>query len=218
MITNHELIETFFEEMNAVLEKKINVYIIGGAVLLRRNLKDGTKDIDIVVNSKVEFLEFQRALKIAGFKPQIPGDEYKHMNVSQIFQRGDFRIDVFYKEVCGKFSLTEGMIRRAETTQNLEHVNVMYCSNEDVFLFKTMTERAGDLDDCIQIALQGLDWEIILKELQYQIKRSKQDVWITWVGERLDILEDKGLEIPIMNKMNKLRDSYFKGLEKKGNL
>ncbi len=59
----------------------------------------------------------------------------------------------------------------------------------------------------------GLDWKIIIKELQNQIKQSKQDVWITWVGERLDLLEDKGLEIPIMNEFDKLRNKYFKDLE-----
>ena len=78
-----------------------------------------------------------------------------------------------------------------------------------------MTERNGDLEDCIKLGIPGINWKIIIKELQNQIKQSNQDVWITWVGERLDLLEDKGLIIPIMNKFDKLRDQYFKNLEKK---
>ena len=215
MITNYDQIEEFFKEVNNVIEKKINLYVIGGAVLLRRDLKDGTKDIDLVVDSKAEFMEFQKALEKLNFKPQIPGKEYEHMNLNQIFQKDDFRIDLFYKEVCGKFSLTEGMMQRAEMTQDLDNLKVLHCSNEDILLFKTMTERDGDLTDCIQIAVPGIDWKIIIKELQDQIKQSKQDVWITWVGERLDLLEDKGLEIPIMNEFDKLRNKYFEDLEKR---
>ena len=162
-------------------------------------------------------MEFQKALIKLGFNPQIPGKKYSHMNINQIFQKEDFRIDLFEKEVCSKFSLTKEMMQRANTIFNLNNLHVAHCSNEDVFLFKTMTEREGDLDDCMSLIIPGIDWKIILKELQNQIKQSNQDVWITWVGERLDILEDKGLIIPIMNDLNKLRNKYFDELEKNQN-
>jgi hypothetical protein len=215
MITNYDQIDEFFKEISKLIENKIRLYVIGGAVLLRRDLKDGTKDIDIVVDSNAEFAEFQKALEKLGFKPQIPGKEYEHMNLSQVFQKEDFRIDLFYKEVCSKFSLTKKMMKRAELVQDLDALQVLHCSNEDIFLFKTMTERDGDLDDCVKLNVPGLDWNTILEELQNQISQSKQDVWITWVGERLDLLEDKGMEIPIMRKFNELREKYFDDLEKR---
>ena len=78
-----------------------------------------------------------------------------------------------------------------------------------------MTEREGDLVDCISIATtQNIDWKVILGELKNQIKRSKQDVWITWVGERLDILEERKLDIPIMKEIDRLREDFFNNLEK----
>ncbi|MEA3514957.1 MAG: DUF6036 family nucleotidyltransferase [Nanoarchaeota archaeon] len=215
MITNYDEIEKLFKEIDKVAEKKINLFVIGGAVLLQQDLKDGTKDIDLVVDTKGDFMEFQKALENLEFKPQIPGKEYGHMNLNQIFQKGDFRVDLFYKEVCGKFSLTEDMMQRANTILYLEKLNVAHCSNEDIFLFKTMTERDGDLEDCIRLGVPGINWEIIIKELQNQIKHSNQDLWITWVGERLDILEDKGLVIPVMNDFDKLRNKYFEDLEKR---
>ena len=61
----------------------------------------------------------------------------------------------------------------------------------------------------------GINWGIILEELISQIEKSCQDVWITWVGERLDMLEEKGINIPIMKDVNKLRDEYFYQLERK---
>lgn len=218
MINNFKQIEELFKKLNKITEKKINLFIIGGAALLHKGLKNATKDIDIIVNSKKEFLEFKNSLKKLDFKPQLPEKGYKHMNLNQIFQKEEFRIDLFEKEVCGKFSLTKEMMQRANNIINLNHINVAFCSNEDILLFKTMTEREGDLEDCINLATLGIDWKIILKELQNQIKQSKRDVWITWVGERLDLLEDKGLTIPIMDELNKLRYAYLDNLEKRLNL
>jgi len=80
-----------------------------------------------------------------------------------------------------------------------------------------MTERDGDLEDCKSLSRTELDWEEILKELQSQIQKSKQDVWITWVGERLNILEQDGMIIPIMPQIDELRLKYFEDLEKTQN-
>lgn len=216
MINNFEEIDQLFSEINNSLHNKTNIYIIGGAALLRRGIKEATKDIDLVVSTKQEFFEIQNALRIIGFKSQIPEREYAHMNLSQIFQRKDFRIDLFERNVCARFSLSENMIKRAEKVIALSNMTVFLCSNEDIFLLKTMTEREGDITDCINIvSTQNPNWEIILKELKEQIKQSKQDVWITWVGERLDMLQDRGIDIPIMKELNELRNKFFKDLEKK---
>jgi hypothetical protein len=83
------------------------------------------------------------------------------------------------------------------------------CSNKDVFLFKTMTERSGDIEDCISLAKRGIEWEMILDELKNQIKLSGQNVWITWVGERPGILADEGLYIPILEEVEKLSEGYY---------
>jgi len=147
MINDFKDIEEFFKELDKSMKNTIEIFTIGGAALLRRGMKAATKDIDIIVSTKKEFIELQTALKNIGFQGQILGKEYTHMNLSQIFQRGDFRIDLFEKEVCGKFSLTEEMKIRAEKVINLDHVKVYLCSNEDIFLFKTMTEREGDITD-----------------------------------------------------------------------
>ncbi len=216
MITKFDQIIDIFRELDKVMNKKIEVYIIGGAVLLERGLKTATKDIDIVVDTKEEFSELKRALQMIGFAAKITGKEYIHMNLSQIYQRREFRIDIFEREVCGKFLLTKSMKSRAQKTIELNHLSVFFCSNEDIFLFKTMTEREGDLADCESISIAGVNWNIILQEIKTQIKQSKQDVWITWIGERLDLLEERGVIIPIMNEINKLRERYFNELEKRG--
>lgn len=216
MIEKFEQIEELFKELNSLVYTKIEIYTIGGVALLKRDMREATKDIDIIVSTKKEFLELQNTLIKMGFSGQLPGKEYSHMNLSQIFHRGDFRIDLFEREVCSRFSLSEDMKKRADKVIELDHIIIYLCSNEDIFLFKTMTERDGDITDCINIAqTQNPNWNIILTELKSQIKQSNQDVWITWVGERLDILQDKGIDIPIMKDVDKLRDEFFDYLEKK---
>ena len=218
MITTFKEIAELFTELNNSMHKKTNVYTIGGAALLRRGIKAATKDIDLVVDAKNEFFEIQNALNRLNFATQIPSKEYSHLNLNQIFQREDFRIDLFEKEVCGRFSLSENMMKRAEKIIELTNITVFLCSSEDIFLFKTMTEREGDITDCISIAAtQNPDWNVILEELQSQINRSKQDVWITWVGERLDLLAERGVDIPIMKEVDNLRETYFKNYERAHN-
>jgi len=215
MMADFRQIEELFKEIDRVMHTKIKIYTIGGAVLLEQGLKAATKDIDIVVETKKEFIELQQSLKKIGFISKIPGKEYLQMNLSQIFQRGDFRIDLFEKEVCGRFSLSKGMISRARKAISLAHIEVYLCSNEDIFLFKTMTDRDGDLTDCESLVGAAVEWNIIIDELKSQINMSKQDVWITWVGERLDILEDRGMIIPIMDELNILRNKFFDDFEKR---
>jgi len=217
MISKFNQIEKLFKEINSALKKKIRVFVIGGIVLLRQGLKPATKDIDLIIETREEFILLQNTLKSINFIVKIPNIEYKNMNLNQIFVRDDFRIDLFQKEVCGRFSISKDMMKRAVTALNLEKIKLAFCSNEDIFLFKTMTEREGDLEDCISLAQRGIKWNIILNELKNQIKQSSQDVWITWVGERLDLLEDKGLNIPIMKEINQLREKYFEKYEKKLN-
>jgi len=210
VINDFKDIESFFKELNNSLEMPIAVYTIGGVVLLKRGLKPSTKDIDIIVSSKNEFIELQKILKFIGFTTSIPSKEYKNMNLSKIFQKGDFRIDLFEVEVCGKFSLTDEMKQRSEKVISLSNISVFLCSNEDIFLFKTMTDREGDISDCISIAKNELlDWDVILAELNNQIVLSGKNIWITWVGERFDILVDKKLDIPIISELNKLRIAYY---------
>ncbi len=216
MINEFKNIQEFFAELDKYVSEITVLYVFGGAALLRRGLKSATKDIDLVVESNHEFIELQNALEKTGFSKKLPCKNYGHMNLSQIFQREDFRIDLFEKEICGRFSLSAEMQKRAEKTISLDRIAVYLLSNEDIFLLKTMTERDGDINDCIKLARETrLKWNIVLDELKNQIKNSRQDVWVTWVGERLDILQQRGLEIPIMKEVDKLRLEFFRHLQSK---
>lgn len=214
MIASVEEIKSLFKEIDNFLQgtpetEKLEICVIGGTVLLEQGLKPATKDIDLVVLNVHDFILFEDTLNTLGFKSTRPTPEYVHLNISQVLEREDFRIDLFQKTVCGKFSVTNSMARRAREYLILERLAVNLCSNEDVFLFKTMTERNGDIEDCISLAKRGVEWEIILDELKNQILLSGQNIWITWVGERLGILADEGLYIPILGEVERLSEEYY---------
>ncbi|MFT4309079.1 MAG: DUF6036 family nucleotidyltransferase [Candidatus Woesearchaeota archaeon] len=198
-------------EINSVLNHRVSVYAIGGTALLYRGLKSSTKDIDIIVGTRREYNELVMILRQIGFIPRIPDKYYSNMNLSQILVRDDYRIDLFEKSVCSKFMLSESMIARSDRIFGMDKLSFSLCSNEDVFMFKTMTDREGDLDDCMTIAYSSIDWSIIMDEIVNQIRISGNDIWITWIGERLDILVDRGIVIPIMSRINGLRRKYYHG-------
>lgn len=217
MISEFKELEKLFQEIDQQLKTEVKIYIIGGAALLYHDLKPATKDIDIIAVDENEYNAFKNVLKSIGFKIKTPAGVYIKMNLSSIFEREDFRVDMFLKTVCKKLCLSNKMEKRAINVINLKNLKVFLCSNEDIFIFKSLTEREGDLEDNISLIKHGLNWDIILDEIIFQIKTNGQDVWITWFGERLDKLEEQGVNIPFMDKINKLRDEYFKKIERKLN-
>ena len=56
-----------FEDIDKVINRKLNIYLIGGAVLLYAKLKSGTKDIDLVVNNKKDYELLTTVLKKLNF-------------------------------------------------------------------------------------------------------------------------------------------------------
>lgn len=214
MISKFEELNELFKELDETMSDKVSFYVLGGATLLYHELKDSTKDIDVVVYTEEEYSATENSLKNLGFMVKTPTLGQRNVKLSQILHRDDFRIDLFSKVVCKGFGLSETMKTRALKVLALKNITVLLCSLEDIFLFKTFTDREGDLEDCISIAKKGIDWKVVLDELKKQITYSGKDVWITWVGERLDILVERGLEIPIMKDVDKLREKYFEEFEK----
>ncbi len=217
MVEAFERFQRLFEEIGERLEARVDIYIIGGAALLYRGLKTATKDIDIVVSSREEFDNLEAALLKYRFYKKNPGVGYQNMNLSHILEKDEFRIDLFEKRVCSKFSLSDGMKDRSEKISTNGNLKAFICSNEDIFLFKTMTEREGDITDCMAIAsTQAPDWSMILEELKTQVRMSGQDIWVTWVGERLEILLERKIDIPIMKEIYNLIEEFYDNLENSG--
>ena len=201
-----------FREIDSKLSSKVNVFVIGGGALMFHKLKSSTKDIDLVVKNKKEYGTFYSTLKELGFKETALTEGGQRLNVSSALERKDFRIDLFLEKVCGKMSYSQGMVKRSETIFEGKNLNVSAALIEDIFVFKSITERGGDKTDSEEIIKQNPNWEIILEEIKSQAEKG-EDVWITYINERLIEFEEKGYKIPILDETEKMTNKFYENLE-----
>ena len=214
MIDDFSNITSLFAELDVNLKKNADVFLIGGGALMRYGLRDHTKDIDIVVSSEEEYNDLTEAFRSIGFVKQVPEIEYGRMAMSDILIRGEYRVDLFCQYVCGKFALSKKMRERAIPVLALNRLKLSVCSLSDIFLFKSMTERIGDIEDCFNMAAEyELDWDAVSDEAEIQ-SAGDHGVWITWITERMELLSERKIRIPILERMIALSDEYMGKLEK----
>lgn len=71
-----------------------------------------------------------------------------------------------------------------------------------------MTSREGDILDCNRIIREGIDYDIIYKEI---VEQSKDKKWFFWIYENLCKLEDfNNARVPIKSKIFALVKKHWK--------
>lgn len=182
-----------FKELGEALETNVAVYLLGGGNLILRELKDSTKDIDVVVTDSNDFYTLVETLQKLGYEERQDLETvYKKMNPSIILEKQGFpRWDIFVEEVAGNLRLTDEMKDRCDHTAEYENLSVHLLSLTDIFLFKSITDREGDLEDIALIAEQAeLDWQAILVETQRQEELTDQ-LFSFAVLDSLDLLKQR---------------------------
>ena len=208
-------IDRFVEELSRSVREPIHLYLLGGGSMMYAGLKYFTKDIDLVVRTEHEYDVCVEAMKRMGFRSIRPGAGYSRMNLSDMLERDDgYRIDIFNDRVCGKLRLSDGMVSRSSERVRHEDVALSSCAMEDILIFKSITEREGDLEGSKAIITGTMvDWNVFLTELEEQIETG-EDVWITWIADRLWLLrEDVGLSIPVLDRVIRMADDYLERWE-----
>ena len=150
-----------------------------------------------------------------GFQSIRPGAEYSRMNLSDMLEREDgYRIDLFHDRVCGKLRLSDGMASRAIERTRHGEVVLRSCAMEDILIFKSITERDGDLEDSKAIITgTRVDWKAFMGEIGMQISEG-EDVWITWIADRLWLLKEQaGLSVPVLDSVIRMADDFLERWE-----
>lgn len=185
------------EKVGDTLTSPVTLYLIGGAAMIKYGLKAATKDIDVLLSTHEETEGLIHALLKSGYhtiQTNKLGAEYQEMQATQILENdGGFRWDIFHEYVCKKLRLSAGMTNRSKALFKSGLLTVRLVSKEDIFLFKTVTERDDDEADLLLIARSKVDWELVLKECMTQSR------------------EDLRCEVDLSDKLDKLGASY--GLE-----
>jgi len=203
---NEKYVFTELEKVGNALAIPVNLYLLGGAAMIRYGVKTATKDIDVLLSTQKEVEGLVLALEISDYKQKQTSkltSEYRMMSATRIFENADgFRWDIFYEYVCKKLRLSSGMIKRAKILLEIGQLKVWIISREDIFLLKSVTQRDDDEDDLLLLARSGLDWEVIFTEC---IDQSRHDMICEIdLHDKLDKLKTSfGLETPIAERISK---------------
>ncbi len=212
MIDSKEALNAIFEEICQKIPAGTKYYVIGGAVLLFGGLKTSTKDVDLVARTQKDYDTLLQALKKIGFKGTSLTTGMQRAAISSALLRSEVKIDLFLEKVCGKLALSDKMASRAKPLENGPHC-IRLCANEDVLLFKSITSREGDRQDCEELIKSGVNWKELLAEMRAQVRKG-EPIWVTWINERFDELRDRNFNIPIMKEVEKESLKYYKKIEK----
>lgn len=217
-----EELEKAFKEVGGKVVRRLRVFLLGGGAMAFRKQKAATKDLDLLFENSSDCKMFSSALTAMGFSEKSSLEkEYSEMEASGgIWENeGGFRFDLFVTIVCNALCLSNGVRARSSLLGNYGNLEVMLVSNEDVILFKSITEREGDTNDIAAIVnASKVDWSIVLVECNAQ---SGERHWFGPVLDKLNELREKhGITAAIMPEIEKLsegaaiRDAYRRRLEK----
>ena len=202
--------EYIYEELKKIddtLDKQLKLYLIGGGNMSLLGLKNATRDIDVILNEEKELIILRDALLKCGYEEKyLP--VYQKMGSRVVMENEDgFRWDVFVNVVCHGLILSHYMMNRCREMQfGFKNLKLFLLSKEDVFLFKCITERERDLEDMHILYLQGLDFEIIKKEIKWQSENSSV-AWIAYLFQRLmKLQEEYGIIVPNIKEIEKMAE------------
>lgn len=205
-----------FDRLGSALSTSTDTYLIGGGSMAFRDLKEATKDIDLVVTNRVSLNRLSDALETIGYRVvHDPGDEYASLGAQSVLENDDgCRFDIFVRQVGGELEFSDGMQRRSEAFVTAGQLTVHLVSPEDVFLFKSVAGRTDDIEDMTTLVQTGLDFEAIEREINRQVALLGEEFFVTVVNESLVELEDRfGVTVPIRDAVAKRTNRVYSELE-----
>lgn len=193
-----------FKEIGNLIESEVQVFLLGGANLILRGMKDTTKDIDLVVKDKQDFSKITHALQRLNYTRKKELDQtYQKMNPGAVFEKQGYpRWDIFVKEVANKLHLTSEMQNNGEDYKTFGNLELSLLSLTDILLFKSITNREGDLEDAGLIIRESeVDWDSLFSEVTRQEQLTGNHFSIDLV-HTFDILQARyQIKVPVENKL-----------------
>lgn len=213
---DREYISAELERIGKGLETSLLAFLIGGGSMTFRELKDATKDIDLVVTDGDSLDHLQTSIRELGYEVvRQPSHEYDSLGAQRILENDDgCRIDIFNQQVVNKLVLSPGMKERSEELLTVGEFSVNLVSAEDIFLFKAVAGRTDDIEDLFVLYQTALDFDVIEAELRHQIELLGQELFVTYVNEALVELEERhNITTPIMETVDEITAHIYQELE-----
>ena len=199
MITLNEQI-SLFKAIGNQLNKKIDCFVIGGSAMLFYELKQTTKDIDIVLTEDDDRKLLVRVLREMGFESRSE-TIFKYIEIAKnkpiLMERRDGRLDLFCNEIIST-KLSPGIIDRVTQKHEFSNLVANIISPEDIILLKCATERAGDRADAAAIIKsREIDWDTVINESIWQTTHGKRIFTIFLFDFMMELREDYKVDIPL---------------------
>ncbi len=211
-----EYIHSELKRIGDQLETLLTVYLIGGGSIAFRDLKETTKDIDLVVADGDALKRLQATLLDCGYDVvNTPSEEYHELGAQRILENADgCRIDVFNGKVVDKLVLSEEMRERSVTRLEAGELTVALVSAEDIFLFKSVAGRTDDIDDMFTLVQTGLDFAVVESELEQQVDLLGQELFVSHVNEALMSLDERhNITTPLSDPVSEITERLYRELE-----
>ncbi|MBX0298094.1 nucleotidyltransferase [Haloarcula nitratireducens] len=209
-------IRSELERIGEHLKEPLTVFLIGGGSMAFRDLKNTTKDIDLIVTSGTNLAQLQAVLLELDYEiVREPDEEYKELGAQRILENEDgCRIDIFNQQVIDKLVLSSGIQERSERHLNPGNLVVKLVSPEDIFLFKAVAGRVDDIEDMFSLMQIGLDFEVVETELAAQIELLDQELFVTYVNEALaELTEQHNVRTPLHDPVAEITERVYEELE-----
>jgi len=127
-------------DIGGALQEEVTVYLIGGGAMAFRDLKDTTKDSDLVVTTDQAYERLLATLTDLGYSEVTDlGDDYQQLGARLCVRNEDgCQIDLFNRQVADKLVFSDGMRERSEPFLTSGPLTVLLTALEDMFLFKAV--------------------------------------------------------------------------------
>lgn len=211
-----DYIEAELQEIADYLQTDVEAYLVGGGAMSLRDLKDTTKDIDLVVVNEEGLRRLMGALSDLGYEEVTDlGEEYETLGARHCVRNEEgCQFDVFHRQIARKLYFSSGMVERSDDFISTQYLTVGLVSREDIFLFKSVAERADDIGDMATLVQTGLDFDIIEKEIEEQIDLVGGDRFVTVIAGSLEELDqEEGIQTPLDEVVPEYYERYMEGYE-----
>lgn len=211
-----DYIETELQRLATHLQTPVDAYLIGGGAMSLRDLKDTTKDIDLVVANEDAFARLMGTLSELGYAEVTNlGEEYDTLGARHCVRNEEgCQLDVFHRQIANKLFFSDGMQNRSDDFLTTECLSVGLVSLEDIFLFKSVAGRPDDIGDMATLVQTGLDFDTIESEIEAQVELLGGERFVTVVAESLqDLDEQEGIQTPLDESVQAYYERYMEGLE-----
>lgn len=211
--------EELFIAVGKALEKKLEVYAIGGTAMMLRGIKDATLDVDLVFNNQSEREKLIFALKKIGAKESNSRIVYGiKPNTPYMLNLLESRFDLFLNKVITS-TFSENMKSRAKQTHEFgSNLIIKAADPHDIIIMKSATSRLKDIDDISSIINKTpINWNVLIDEAEEQISlgNEKAVLSIGYTLEELIQLNKAKIPSAVLNSLWKLLKQQSKNKNSK---